>query len=160
MKLQDFTIDATREAMDEAFRYAKTVPADKLEWKPMDAGQSVLSMCRELAQCADWTVGLLETGAMDWSEESQAAGFEEAAEWKTAEACETAAKEKLEKFAAYARDYPDAKLKETVDLPFGPNGSMRTFTMGEIMDYPRWNATYHLGQIGYVQTLYGDKGMH
>jgi len=25
---------------------------------------------------------------------------------------------------------------------------------------PYWNITYHLGQINYIQTLYGDSVMH
>jgi hypothetical protein len=29
-----------------------------------------------------------------------------------------------------------------------------------MLEYPRWNATYHLGQIAFIQTLYGDKETH
>ena len=47
-----------------------------------------------------------------------------------------------------------------MDLPFGPGGSMQTFTVAELTEYPRWNANYHQGQIGYIQTLYGDRDMH
>ena len=47
-----------------------------------------------------------------------------------------------------------------MELPFGPGGSMKPFTIAEMADYPRWNFTYHLGQIGYIQTLYGDNAMH
>lgn len=160
MKLQDYTIDATREAQEEVFRYAKAVPEDKLDWKPLDAGRSALDLAREMAQCPDWTVDLLTTGKMNWSEESQAASAKESAGWTTAEACETACKEKLDRLYDVIRAYPDEKLAETVVLPFGPGGSDRTFTMAEVADYPRWNFTYHLGQIGYIQTLFGDTDMH
>ena len=32
--------------------------------------------------------------------------------------------------------------------------------MTEMMDYPRWNFTYHVGQIAYIQTLLGDEKMY
>ena len=32
--------------------------------------------------------------------------------------------------------------------------------MIEMMDYPRWNFNYHLGQIAFIQMMYGDKEMH
>ena len=156
MRIQDHTIEATREAQEEAFRYARAVPDDRLEWQPEGQGQTVLSMAREIAKCADWAYDLLATGSMDYSEEGNA----ETAGWKTIADCEAAGKEKLGRYFEFLKGIPDERLTETMELPFGPGGSMKRFTLGELMDYPRWNSTYHLGQIAYVQTLYGDRGMH
>ena len=160
MRLQDHLIDVTRAASEEAFRYAKGVPEDKVDWKPLDAGQSVLSMCRELAKCPDWANDLVGDKEPDWSDEAQAASKAEMESWTTVEACEKACQEKLGRLFELYATLPDARLAETKDLPFGPGGSMKTFTMAEMMDYPRWNFTYHLGQIAYIQTLYGDKAMY
>jgi len=160
MRLQDHLIEVTRDAQEEAFRYAKSVPADKIEWKPLDAGQSVLSMCRELAKCPDWAYELVAGVEADWSEEAQAKQKAEMETWDTVEKCEEVCKEKLGRLFALYADLPDARFAESKDLPFGPGGSMKTFTMAEMMDYPHWNFTYHLGQIAYIQTLYGDKGMY
>jgi hypothetical protein len=160
MRLQDYTIDVTKEAKEEAFRYAKAVPEDKADWKPLDAGQSVLSMCRELAKCPDWAYELVSGEEANWSEEAQAAQKAEMEGWTSVEACERACEEKLGRYFELLKGLPDARFTETKDLPFGPGGSMKTFTMAEMMDYPRWNFTYHLGQIGYIQTLYGDKGLY
>jgi hypothetical protein len=52
---------------------------------------------------------------------------------------------------------PDERLAETKWLPF--NGG-RDHTYLEMLEYPRWNATYHLGQVAYIQTLYGDREIH
>ena len=156
MTLQQYTIDATREAQQEAFRYAKAVPGDKADWKPMDAGQSVLSMCRELAKCADWAYDALDKKEIDMSEASMV----EMGSWSTIAECERVCEEKLGRYFELIKGVSDERLAETMDLPFGPGGSIKTFTLAELMDYPRWNCTYHLGQIAYVQTLYGDKAMH
>ncbi len=160
MRLQDHVIEVTRTAQEEAFRYAKAVAEDKVEWKPLDAGQTVLSMCRELAKCPDWAYELISGEEADWSEEAQAKQKAEMETWTTVAKCEEVGKEKLGRYFALLADLPDARLSETKDLPFGPGGSMKNFTMAEMMDYPRWNFTYHLGQIAYIQTLYGDKGMY
>ncbi len=52
---------------------------------------------------------------------------------------------------------PDERLSEKKWLPFDGG---RDFSMPEMMDYPRWNFNYHLGQSAYIQTLLGDREMH
>ena len=48
MTIQEYMVDSTKRAAAEAFRYAKIVPADKVEWAPLDNGRTVLDICREL----------------------------------------------------------------------------------------------------------------
>lgn len=161
MKYQDHQIDATKAAAEEAFRYAKSVPADKLEWKPLDAGRSVLEQCQEMAMCATWAVEIINSvgkeGGADWSDEAQAEQQKMMSGWSTVEACEAECKRRMDDLFALFKSLPDDKLKETKWLPYDGG---RDFTVAEMMDYPRWNFTYHLGQISYIQTLYGDKDMH
>jgi hypothetical protein len=155
MREQDYIIASAREAMGEAFRYAKAVPEDKINWKPLDAGRSVLELARELAKCSDWAYGIVSGTEMSM-EESQA----EMNSWATIAQCEAAGQEKLARFLDFVDTFPSEKLAETIELPFGPGGSMKTFAMSETMDYPRWNASYHQGQIAYIQTLYGDNQLY
>src|SRR5688572_2355073 len=101
MRFQDSIIEATRYAASEAFKFAKAVPADKLDWKPLDAGRSVIELCRELAMCATWSEQILKgENAFEWSEESQAASQKEQESWTTAEACEAECMKRLEAFFA------------------------------------------------------------
>jgi hypothetical protein len=157
MRYQDHIIEATKTAFAETFRYAKGVPADKTEWKPLDSGRSVLDVCQELARTPIWTISMLNQEPQDWSPESMAKEGEIMATYATIEECERIANENLAHLYELCAAYPDDKLAETMFLPFEGG---RDFSMQEIMDYPRWNATYHLGQIAYIQTLYGDKAMY
>ena len=158
MRYQDYIVDATREAAKEAFRYAKAVPADKLEWKPLDAGRSVLDMCRELAMCPGWAYDIIEGKEQpEWNEETMAAIKKEQEQWKTVDDCEAEFNRRFAKLEGLFKGISDERLKETKWLPYDGG---RDFTVAEMMDYPRWNCTYHLGQIGYVQTLDGDRDMH
>lgn len=150
-------VEVIQKAQEEVFRYAKAVPEDKVEWRPLEMGQSVLSMCRELAKTPDWAFYVL-TGAKPENPDTAAA--EQKAEmesWTTVAQCDEVCREKLVRLFELYREMPDAQLAETKWLPF--NGG-RDHTFAELLDYPRWNFTYHLGQIGYIQTLYGDKKIY
>lgn len=158
MRLQDYMIEVTEQAKNEAFKYAKAVPADKVDWKPLDAGRSVLDQCREMAMCPDWARSIINNDPQpEWNEETMARIKQEQEQWKTVEECEAECNRRLANLYDYFREMPDERLTESKWLPYDGG---REFGMPEMMDYPRWNFNYHLGQIGYIQTLYGDKDMH
>ena len=158
MKFQDYMIDVTQKAADEVFRYAKAVPADKLDWKPLDAGRSVIDQCRELAMCPFWCQSIIEAMKFpEWDESASEAARKESEQWTTVEMCQDECNRRLRELSAFFKTLPDEKLSETAFLPFDGG---RDFTVEGMMDYPKWNFNYHLGQIAYVQLLYGDKEMH
>ena len=151
-------IDVTRAAAKEVFQYAKATPQDKLDWKPLGEGRSVLDQCRELAMCPVWCHDIIEgKDQPEWTEEAQAAIKKEQERWTTVEACEEECNRRLESLFELFGNMPDSRLAETKWLPYDGG---RDFTMAEMMDYPHWNFTYHLGQIAYIQTLFGDREMH
>lgn len=157
MKYQDYIIDTTKKAAEEAFRYAKAVQADKVNWKASDTVRTVLDICQEMAQCPLWCQNLVEGKKMEFNEDTQKQIMSEREQWQTVEACEAECNRRLDNLFAAIRSFPDERLSETQWLPFDGG---RDFTMVEMMDYPRWNFNYHTGQIAYVQTIYGDKGMY
>ncbi|MBS1721773.1 MAG: hypothetical protein JSS66_02070 [Armatimonadetes bacterium] len=158
MNYQQQMIDSTQKAADEAFKYAKAVPGDKVSWSPLDSGRSVLDQCREMAMCPGWAFDIIEGKEQpEWNEETMAAIKAEQEQWKSVEDCQAECNRRLGKLFELYRGISDDRLKETKWLPYDGG---RDFTVAEMMDYPRWNFNYHLGQIAYVQTLYGDKDMH
>lgn len=158
MRYQDHIIEATRRAASEAFKYARQVPADKLNWKPLDEGRSVLDLCREMAACPQWADMILKGQPMPSFSEEELVEMDKAqAHLTTAELCEAECMKNLETFFETVRTFPDDRLNEKYTLPFDGG---QTITMAENMEYPLWNLTYHQGQIAYVQTLYGDRKMY
>jgi hypothetical protein len=158
MRFQDFIIEDIQKAANEAFRYAAAVPEDKITWKPLESGRSVLDQAQEMAKCPDWAYTLVsgaEMGQMD--EASMAAYKAEIAGWTTIETCKAECQKRLDKLAELYKNLPDERLLESKWLPYGGG---RDFGMKEMMAYPSWNFTYHTGQIAYIQTLYGDTGMY
>jgi hypothetical protein len=158
MKYQDYICDETQKAADAAFKEATFVPADKVGWKPLDEGRSVLDQCQEMAQCPAWCEQIISGDSLPaFDEEMFAKIMEERKAWPTIEACKAECNRRLESLFKVIRSTSDEQLAKTKFLPFGGG---REHTWQEMMDYPRWNFVYHLGQISYVQTLYGDKEMH
>lgn len=158
MNFQEHMIEVTKAAAKEAFQYAKAVPADKVEWSPLDNGRTTLDLCRELAMCPTWCKETIEKeGPPEFSEEAFAAIKKEQEQWKTVEDCEAECGRRLETLYAFFKTIPDGQLANTKWLPYDGG---RDFTVAEMMDYPRWNFNYHTGQIAYIQTLYGDREMH
>jgi len=156
MRFQDQAIRMTEFAMQELFKTARAVPADKLAWKPLDQGRSVLDQLQESAQSPLFFGQMLKP---DWNPESAQEGGEQGAEerkgWTTIDACEQAAKRNCEAFYEAIRQIPDSDLEREVPTPWG-----MTPNVAEVALFQHWNATYHYGQINYIQTLYGDFEMH
>ena len=157
MSIQDYIIDNAKAAAADAFRFAKAVPEDKQSWKPLDSGQSVISMCRELGMTPTWGFQVLTGHMGEGGEESREQQKQEMDSWTTVEACEQQFDARFALLADHYRSMTEEDFVKTMWLPF--NGG-RDHTYLELMDYPRWNCNYHLGQIAYIQTLYGDKEMH
>jgi uncharacterized damage-inducible protein DinB len=155
MIIQDLVVLVSREAGAEFFRYAKAVPVERLEWEPLETGQSVLSMCREIVQTPEWASDVLNDISRTDAERQDRAL--KAKGWSTVEACEREFDSRFEQWALVVSNMPDQKLAESKWLPF--NGG-REHTYLELLDYVRWNCAYHTGQVAYIQTLFGDKAMY
>ena len=155
MKYQEYILGSMKQQVADFFKAVKKVPTDKLEWKPLDAGRSVLDQAQEVAMSFTWSADMLQ-GKVSFSEEAFAEDKAVMSAWTTIEECEKQAEERLTAWQTLVSSYPDEKLKETIWLPYDGG---RDFTMTEVMEYPRWNAGYHEGQVNYIQVLYGDTSM-
>jgi hypothetical protein len=156
MRYQDQLIQDTKAAIDALFKAAHAMPADKLIWKVSDKGRTALSQCAECAQMIPMTIGMLETKTMPPMDENamEQMGAQSAA-WTLAD-CERICREESEKLYVVLRNYSDEDLAKPIDLPFGD----KDWRMTDVASYPLWNITYHLGQISFIQTLYGDNEMY
>jgi hypothetical protein len=150
--IQQHVVLVAREAGLEFFRFAAAVPAERLEWQPESgAGQCVLRMASEIALTPLWALSVMDAleGDYNWDQMREV--------WKSVADCKQAFLTHFAQWEVFILAMPDSKLEETKWLPF--NGG-RDHTFLELLEYPRWNATYHLGQVAYIQTLYGEKEMH
>jgi hypothetical protein len=153
MTIKEFIIAETVQSFDNLMVTARKVPAEKLDWKPLDSGRSTLDLAQECALCPLWVPGLLTARAFD---PSMFEGFEEAkAKMPTLDDCEAAGRANLETMKEAINSLPDAEMDARIDLPWGKGN----YSLREVMTFASWNCTYHMGQVSYIQTLYGDFSM-
>ena len=154
MRYTDQLIRMTNSVAEGFMRAVRAMPEDKLNWKVMDASRTIMDIVQEVAQCPTYSIPMLQTRSCPpWNPEAFGKLKEERAQWETLDKCEAVLKENLEKLFEVIRSYPEADLSIEIDLPF-VEGLRQS--MADIMAYPYWNIAYHLGQVSFVQTLYGD----
>ncbi|MCS6949006.1 MAG: hypothetical protein RMM06_07070 [Armatimonadota bacterium] len=141
----------TRGAVDMLFRYAAAVPEDKLTWRPAPTATTVMEILQENAVIPFLLAEALRRrpktaeGAL-WEQAKSRAGALE-----TREACEQACRAGTEELLHTLRDTPAEELDQKIVLPW-----QASVTLLEAALVHYWNLTYHLGQVAYIQRLYGD----
>ena len=156
MRYQDAIIQLSEDMMASVFRSAKAMPEEKLTWKPLETGRSVLDQLQECAHVNYIFRKVLETRQPpNLTQEDIEQGIEERSKWNTIDECEKKANENSEKLFAVIRDLSDEDVVSTVE--FGPDQKIKLMTA---MSWHYQNLAYHLGQISYIQTLYGDMDPH
>ena len=152
--IQQLAAEISRDAAEALARNAQAMPADKLNWSALDAGRTAF---QQIVECAV----IYGVGAAIFTErrmppmEPDSFGKAMAA-LDTPEKALAALKTNSDALARAIEAFPDEHLDETIQLPFFP--TPRSFAHLLLMPY--WNSVYHLGQIAFIQTLYGDKEMH
>ncbi|HEY3411479.1 MAG TPA: hypothetical protein VGM51_00330 [Armatimonadota bacterium] len=158
MSYQDNIIGATEKAMGDLFRSARATTADKLEWSPLGEGRTTLGILQECAQAPSWLTPLVADRKFpDITPGDMEKGREARQQWKTIDECEKVCQAGTAKLFAALRAVPESEFMTMVHLPFGGGFDM---PLAAVMSMHFWNLTYHLGQVNYIQTLYGDKEMH
>jgi hypothetical protein len=155
VKAQEVIAEETGRAMEALLKQAKRVPADKLTWRPMDEGRSVISQVAECAVIPGYMAGILETmKGPEFSEDSMKAYTQQVESLETLEDAEALLRKNTASAIEAMLKVPDENLAAEIPF-FGPT----PWKIHAIMNSHAWNMHYHTGQICYIQTLLGDKGM-
>jgi hypothetical protein len=153
---RDTVAELVEDGVNAMVRTARATPEDKMTWSPEGQGRTILDMMEECRQSAGWGIGSLAAKDKFSFEGMDMEGvMAERAQTPDLDKWETELRQGHEAFIAAVRAFPaeDENLRAT---PM-PGWSL---SMGDLAFYPGWNLYYHLGQINYVQCLYGDHEMH
>ncbi len=152
MNVYDMVKNMTEEAVDALFRYAYAVPETRRDWRPAPQARTVMEILQENAILPL----AIATVLREQPQVADPAVFEEArarsGNLDTVEACERACRAATAEMIRALQDIPADDLHKTVTLPW-----QATYTLLQTAWLHYWNLTYHLGQVAYIQLLYGDK---
>ena len=153
--IQNLFVNLIQAMADDMIRAVDATPKDKAVWKPLETGRSIQEIALECAGVNLFMAKAISTYAAPVMDREEFAKF--TAEHDTLEKSVAALKSSLSALSAAIICFPTEKLDDTILLPF-PGGT--TVAFAELISKPYYHLSYHLGQINYIQTLYGDKAMH
>ena len=135
-------------------RTVQAMPPDKQTWQPEETSRSALDQIVECGAINFWFARILGERAippLDMERYNQIR-----AENDTIEKALALLQAGTDALISAIEAFPPEHLEDTVLMPWDTAPT----TLAEVLLAPYWNMTYHLGQINYIQTLYGDKEMH
>ena len=152
--VQQLAAQLNREATASLKSNALAIPADRVTWKPLETGRAVLSQIVECALTNNYAASILSARKMqDFDPTTHA---QAKTELDTLDKALTALQASTDTLVAAIEAFPTEELENTLQLPWLPEP--QSFAKLLFMCY--WNSVYHVGQISYIQTLYGDKETH
>lgn len=155
MRAQDLVAELTQSASDAMVRNFKAMPEDKQDWKPAAGTRSAMNQLWEIGMVNERFAQFL-TGTS-----TEPFSFETLQALWTNECPHTSSEliEKLEAATAHLceaiRSLPDERLEEMIQM-----NSEAQLPTKMLMWMGLRNAWYHVGQVNYIQSLYGDGEMH
>ncbi|HLV82011.1 MAG TPA: hypothetical protein VKT32_17105 [Chthonomonadaceae bacterium] len=143
-----------REVAAGLARHFQAMSPEKQTWQPLDAGRCALDQIQECAGINLWTAQMLRDRAMppigeNWMQQLKT-------QYDTPEKALAGLQTGTDALIAAIEAFPAEHLDDTLQLPWDSAPS----SLAEIMMLAYWNMAYHLGQISYIQTLYGDRENH
>lgn len=147
--LQAFLTKATQKAMDDLIAAYLALPEDKRDWSPAETARTARDQMAECAILNGYTANLIQSRA--WPSRGYDVFLQEKArvvalDWEQFQAL---LQENTQQSIAAIGATPDEVLSDEIALPWGPA------TLAEILAYPYWNMSYHVGQINYVASILG-----
>ena len=157
----DMIVTLIESSRDQLVRTAQAVPDARLNWRPLDNGRTVLDLLGDAAQSPQMATLFLGAGSEKPSPDAMRQWFqkmrEERASW-TRDECLQHLQTNMESASTAIRALSPEQLAEPLTLPMG--GGM-TLPMGAWwMAIINRSLTARMGQINYIQTLYGDCAPH
>lgn len=153
---KELIIGSIESGREQVLRTAQAVPDDKLNWKPLDNGRTVLDLLGDAAQTPQIVTRMLTEPGFTPSREVFGQMAQERANWTRDEAVEHL-KSNTDQAIAAIRSLSEEKLAEPLHLPMG--GGLTLPLGGWIMMIYRTFVS-RMAQINYIQTLYGDFESH
>lgn len=143
----------TRQAWDGLLGTAEFVPEEKRDWVPQGKARTFHDYMAECVVLTDWGRALIQTGEFGAFDPEAYARAK--AELNTLDKIKVAGAAAIERLCAAIEAFPEARLEETKQMPWGQNQ-----TYADILFMTYWNMVYHWGQVNYVQMMLGDTEMH
>ena len=145
--LQTFICGAIEKTRVELETAVIRLPEDRRNWSPMGTARTALDMVAECALLHATTAGVIRNRAFDPAFDFGKYGEEKAALAQDWPKLQLLLQANSATIAAAISEVPDQDLDQSISMPWGP------MALADIIAYPYWNMSYHLGQINYLASM-------
>jgi hypothetical protein len=142
-------IEQIKDAQHHLLVALKYTPDEKLDWVPMGKAKTPREIAAECAMMEKGAVSLIEGGTID----APAQGLEPEGH-ATREGLLKLLDESLQELASTAEGLTAEQLGEERQVPWGAD------TVAGLLEKVQFHTIWHVGQLNYIQTLWGDTDMH
>jgi len=122
---------------------AKHVPEDKASWKPTEEGSSAQEIVDHIAWANDFFGSIIKGETPSDPKDQEAVSYEQSLD---------RFKQSCKDLSELVSSVPDDQLEDTRELPWGQTWKIKVLLMSGAT-----HISYHWGQIGYLQSAWGDK---
>lgn len=142
-------------ALDNFIACISRMPEDKLRWVPVEGTRNVCDMMHEVAEASNWFAEAIENRSAErlqwqiWAEKLQERAPLDQSLDDLIQRCKDAHQRLKSAYEGLSDNELDAVLP----------GSSSEPTARKLAMYPLRNTWYHMGQVNYIQTCYGDHEM-
>jgi uncharacterized damage-inducible protein DinB len=151
MTANELLIHLTRSQITETFAAARQLPPDRLNWQPAPGARSALDQLQELATALDFNWSAYSERKVEWSQEKAERWKAHREQFTDIDELERMAVAGTERLAAFLATFDPADYTAPVSFPIPGE-----FNLADCLAYHYWNATYHHGQIVYIESLLGS----
>ncbi len=152
MTLAEYNIYIAESDITNLLEAAKSLPSDKLDWKPTPNSRSALDQLQEVATAMQAFLEDIKNQKVSFDKTKFAEWVQSRSQLKEFDQIETALKEGMILYRDYINNLDPAEYNKPVEMPMP--GEWR---VANLAYYHPWNIAYHLGQINYIHTLLVDQ---
>lgn len=127
---------------DQLFRAARSIPEDKLNWKPNPNLRTALDQLQEIATADSVFRAAYIDRAIEWSPDLMANWVERRSKITDLDELEKLTRESNNRLCEFIMSVDDDYLRLPVKMPFPGE-----YDVAYIFSYYPWNMAYHEGQI-------------
>lgn len=147
----DSLVRNTERQLDRFFDAVKSIPADKLDWKPAPGARSVLDQVQEVATVFQSIPDAVSNRKLAWSDDMYATMMAERQKLTDLAQLEAQTREGTAQLVEFIRTVREDELNDVVEMPWPGD-----FRVADLLGYHSWNMAYHEGQIYFIGTLLED----
>jgi hypothetical protein len=156
------TIESTKgnflHAKASLIKALETTPDDRLNWSPSPTARTPIEIAAHAAGGVKDIFETLDgrTFAVGTPEEAELLFREWEAGFKSREQVVELLEKNADEFVRWLDELTPERLETMVTMPFG----MGQVPLGLAITFITMHTRYHIAQIDYVQTIYGDRDWH